>query len=435
MAEGDLKWKYNVEGVIDSVIVTDSNGVIYCGTGYGVPAAKTKIVAVNPDGTLKWAFPSPFAYGFYIITGLYLSNDESVIYVVDGRSDIYALYTSDGTLKWGYGTSYGDAEDPGLSGIIVDANDNIYAGGDSWTASLFSLDSGGNLRWKIEGDDSYSGLIIGKNNTVVYYQDEQGLHEVQLSDGTVNWDYQGASWGCDGTGISIANDETIYFGDCDYFYAINPNGTEKWNFPIGNYAGTNNAIGSNNNIWFVDLYAGNTKVYVVNPSGVEVWHYDLPNWVGSGFAATGLVLDSNDIVYVGCWDHKLYAINPDGTLRWTYTAGDAIPSGIAFSPAEDTVYFGCDDGYLYAIEKLPAPPSCGIVAVGDKVMLCPIGNRHGNTVALKSGNAAVTDKALIAPLNNQAAQKLDFRNCKTQQGDKIICVPVSRAKKNILGLR
>jgi len=80
-------------------------------------------------------------------------------------------------------------------------------------------------------------------------------------------------------------------------------------------------------------------------------------------------------------------------------------------------------------------PTCGIVALGDKVMLCPIGNRHGNTVALKSGNAAVTDKALIAPLNNQAALKLDFRNCKTQQGDKIICVPVSRAKKNILGLR
>jgi len=80
-------------------------------------------------------------------------------------------------------------------------------------------------------------------------------------------------------------------------------------------------------------------------------------------------------------------------------------------------------------------PSCGLIALGDKVMLCPIGNQHGNTVALKSGNAAVTDKALIASLNNQAALKLDFRNCKTQQGDKIICVPVSRAKKNILGLR
>ena len=80
-------------------------------------------------------------------------------------------------------------------------------------------------------------------------------------------------------------------------------------------------------------------------------------------------------------------------------------------------------------------PTCGIVALGDKVMLYPIGNRYGDTVALKSGQAAITDKALIAPLNNQAALKLDFRNCKTEQGDKVICVPISGAKKNILGLR
>ena len=80
-------------------------------------------------------------------------------------------------------------------------------------------------------------------------------------------------------------------------------------------------------------------------------------------------------------------------------------------------------------------PTSGIVALGDKVMLCPIGNRSGNYIALKPDKAALTDKSLIAPLNNQAALKLDFRNCKSKQGDKIICVPISGTKKNILGLR
>ena len=80
-------------------------------------------------------------------------------------------------------------------------------------------------------------------------------------------------------------------------------------------------------------------------------------------------------------------------------------------------------------------PTAGIVALGDKVLLCPIGNRYGGTVALKSGKAATTDKALIVALNNQAAQKLDFRNCQSKQGDKVICASINRAINNVLGLR
>lgn len=433
MAEGDLKWKYNVGGLIESVIITDSNGVIYCGTGYGVSAANDKIVAVNPDGSLKWAFPGPSPWGFYIIAGLALSNDESVLYAVDAGTNVYALYTTDGTQKWMYGyPNPGEVAEPGISGIVVDANDNIYVGSWCCAEGLFSLDLGGNYRWDLGGDECHSGHAIGKSNTVVYYLDvDLGLREVQLSDGTINWTHKGPHWGCYGTGISIADDGTIYYGDCDVFYAINPDGSNKWSFPLGNYGGINNAIGSNGNIWFGDVNGANSKAIVVNPSGVEVWHYDLPDWIGSGNAATGLELDSNDIVYVGCSDYKLYAINIDGSLRWTYTAGDKITSGIAFSPSEDTVYFGCDDGYLYAIEK----EECGKLAVGDKVFLLPIGNFTGNMVALKSGKAATTDKALIAPLDKQAVRKLAFRNCQSSVNDKVVCAPIGNSKKDLLAVR
>jgi hypothetical protein len=78
---------------------------------------------------------------------------------------------------------------------------------------------------------------------------------------------------------------------------------------------------------------------------------------------------------------------------------------------------------------------CGKISIGDKVMLCPIGDRYGDMVALKSGKAAITDKALIAPLDNQAARKLAFLNCKAKQNDKVVCAPIGRTKKNILALR
>lgn len=419
MAEGDLKWKYNAGRPINSIIVTDSNGIVYFGTD-------EKIIALNSDGSLKWEYNGTPPWYFYYITGLALSNDEGVVYVIDGGSDVYAIYTATGNEKWKY-----SAKSPGYSGIAVDTNDNIYIGSNG-AEGLYSLDSAGNFRWGLGGNECHSGHAIGKSNTVIYYLDvDFGLREVQLSNGTINWLHAGLQYGCYGTGISIASDGTIYYGDCSYFYAVNSDGSAKWNFPIGNYAGINNAIGSNGNIWFGDVDGATSKAIVVNPSGVEVWHYDLPNWIGSGLAATGLALDSNDIVYVGCWDHKLYAINSDGNLKWTYTAGNKIQSGIVFSPSEDTVYFGSDDGYLYAIESV----SCGKISVGDKVFLIPIGNYGGNMVALKSGNASVTDKALIAPLDEQAVRKLAFRNCKASVNDKVVCVPIGNSKKDSLAVR
>ena len=422
MAEGDLRWKYNAGVAIQSEIIVDSNGVIYFGT------KTSKIIALNSDGTLKWEFSG----SFYHIIGLALSNDESVIFAVDAGNDVYAIYTATGTKKWGYGVNHGDSENPGLSGIVVDSNDNIYVGSWCCAEGLYSIDYVGNFRWDLGGDECHSGHVIGKNNTVIYYQDvDFGLREVQLSDGTINWLHSSIWLGSYGTGISIAGDGTIHYGNSDYFYAVNPDGSEKWNFAVGGNPGTNNAIGSNGNIWFVDINGANSKVYVLTSAGVEVWHYDLSNWVGPGFAGLNLALDSNDIAYVGCYDYKLYALNSDGTLRWTYTAGNKILSGITISSSEDTVYFGCDDGYLYAIEA----KECGKIKVGDKVFLLPIGNFFGDIVALKSGEVSTSDKAFLASLDEKKDLKLAFKSCKVKTNDKVICLPIEGMKENIVALR
>jgi len=424
MSEGNLRWKYNVGKAMYGGVLVDSNGVIYAGTVWA--GGEGNIVAVNPDGSFKWSYGTRGSVG----SGLALSNDESVVYAGDSGGYIYAIYTATGNLKW----EYTDVEITAvMSGIAVDSNDNIYFGTDNGP-TLKSLDYGGNLRWSTadNGKENYSQVKV-KNTSILYCVTFDGLSQVQLSNGAIDWTYPA---GGEGTGISIASDGTIYYGGgWQYEYAINPDGTLKWRYALGNGAFRANAIGSNGHIWCTDDNGVNSKVVCLNFDGSLDWDYGIPNWIGEPSDTTGLALDSNDIVYIGCRDYKLYVINPDGSLRWTYTAGNQIRSAIKFSPSEDTVYFGCVDGYLYAVEKPIPPPTCGIVAVGDKVMLCPIGNQHGNTVALKSGNAAVTDKALIAPLNNQAAQKLDFRKCTAKLGDKVVCTPIGRTKKNILGLR
>jgi len=417
MAEGDLRWRYDTGSEICSGIVVGSDGVIYFGTDW-----PCKIIALNPDGSLKWEYATRNS----IWGGLALSNDESVVYGGCNDDYLYGIYTATGLLKFSYDSGYTIK-----SGIAVDDNDKIYFGNAN---EIQSLNFDGTLNWLRYHGASYSQFSI-RSNYLYAVVLAGNLYKLNLSDGSEVWHTTTAA-STYGSGVPIAADGTIYFGGLNNIaYAINPDGTTKWSHDAGGNIDSAIGIGSNGNIWFGVTWEVN-KVMVLRPSdGALVWDYPLPNLMGSGYDTTGLALDSNDIVYVGCWDNKLYAINSDGSLRWTYTTGNNVESGIAFSPNEDTVYFGSNDGYLYAIEKLPAPPSCGIVAVGDKVMLCPIGNRYGNTVALKSGKAAVTDKALIASLNNQAALKLDFRNCNAKQNDKVVCVSLNGVKKNILGLR
>lgn len=429
MPEGDLQWEYNAGSQISSGIVVGSDGVIYFGDRYD------GIFALNSDGTLKWKYNTPSTW---VKSGTALSNDESVVYFGGNNSELYAIYTATGIAKWVY-TVPPPSSSSIYSGIVVDVNDNIYYGPGEGRA--VSLTPAGNLRWSVDlteidpdWDENYSGMLIVGN--YVYAATYKGLFKYALANGAEIWQHAPPN-GADGTGISLGIDGNIYYGCTGYFYAINQStGAEEWSFALSNYACTANVVGSNGNIWFIDCSGASTKLYVLNYStGLEIWHYTLPNWVGSGVSgSTGLALD-NDIAYVGCDDYKLYVINPDGTLRWSYTTGNKAQSGIAFSPSEDTVYFGSDDGYLYAVEKVPAPPTCGIVAIGDKVMLCPIGTCYGDNVALKSGKADVSQKAFIASLNNEAAMKLAFRNCKSVLNDKVVCTPVGKLRKSILAVR
>ena len=336
--KGDLKWKYNVGKEMHGGIIVDSNGVIYVGTNWAGGTAK--IVAVNSDGTLKWEYNLRAS----ALSGLALSNDESVVYVGDSDEYIYAIYTSTGNLKW----EYTDADlSTTYSGIAVDTNDNIYFGTDGGP-TLKSLAYDGTLRWSTAdgGKSNYSQITI--KDTSVLYCATTVLSQVQLSDGAIDWTYPAAA---EGTGISIASDGTIYYGGgYQYEYAINPDGSMKWRYSLVNGAFRANAIGSNNHIWCTDDNGVNSKVVCLNPDGSLDWEYGIPNWIGEPWDTTGLALNSNNVVFIGCRDHKLYAIDSGGSLKWSYTAGNQIRSAIKFSPSEDTVYFGCNDGYLYAIE-------------------------------------------------------------------------------------
>jgi outer membrane protein assembly factor BamB len=165
-------------------------------------------------------------------------------------------------------------------------------------------------------------------------------------DGTEKWNYKtgGLIWG---SSPAIAEDGTIYVGSWDCrLHAINPDGTKKWTCP-SNSANIHSspAIAEDGTIYFGTAWSlgDGGKIHAINPDGTEKWRYQ------TGYHITSDPAIGNDgIIYIGSGDTYLYAMWPNGTLKWRFKTGDEIHGHPSI--AEDgTIYIGSWDNYLYAL--------------------------------------------------------------------------------------
>jgi outer membrane protein assembly factor BamB len=158
-------------------------------------------------------------------------------------------------------------------------------------------------------------------------------------DGTKKWNYTTGSLIF--SAPAIGNDGTLYFGSNDgNLYALNSNGILKWAYTTAGSIYSYPAIGSDGTIYFGSI---DNKLYALNPNGTKKWSYTTGNNIYSSPA-----IGSDGTIYIGSVDNKLYAINPDGTLEWSYTTGNNIYSSPAIG-SDGTIYIGSYDHKLYAL--------------------------------------------------------------------------------------
>lgn len=144
---------------------------------------------------------------------------------------------------------------------------------------------------------------------------------------------------------AIDRNGTLYIGVNDFhnsFFAINPKGTEKWRYNVGEYVQSSPAIGANNVIYFG---SNNGNLYALYLNGTLKWYVHL----GGGWVISSPIIDENNTIYAASVDsHALRAIYPNGTVKWSFYATDSIYTSPVLG-ASNTIYFGSNDGYLYAI--------------------------------------------------------------------------------------
>ncbi len=140
---------------------------------------------------------------------------------------------------------------------------------------------------------------------------------------------------------AIAPDGTVYVGCLDnLLYALNPDGTLKWTYATGGPVRSSPAIGADGTVY---VGSWDDKIYAIRPDGSLRWSYTTGDWVES---APAIGLDGT--IYAGSYDGNLYALNPDGSLQWAYDVHDVIQASPAIAP-DGTVYIGSWNRNLYAI--------------------------------------------------------------------------------------
>ena len=260
---------------------------------------------------------------------------------------LYAMYSSNGTVKWTYKIG------PTWASPTIGDDGIIYAPGtDNW--NVLALYPNGTLKWRFHASKNvYSSPAIGEDGTIYCTSYNGYLYALYPENGTEKWKYKVP--GYIRTSPCIADDGTIYTVSTDGpLYAFNPDGTVKWNTSsVG--GGTSPTIGQDGTI-----YCGYRDLYAVNPvNGSIKWKCDLGS---DRTVKDGTPCNSVDgTIYLGTYigevgGGELIAINPDGTEKWRkMIATDYVMSAPAIG-SDGTVYVGSWNdgtepwawGYLHA---------------------------------------------------------------------------------------
>lgn len=346
----------------DHVPAIDADGTIYVG-------GQDKLYALNPDGTVKWSHSVPSQVAYSPI--LY-------VFIDDGANIWFNFNTTMGTA----GLFRVDRE--GNGDAVLGGDSPLYQAGIAYDGTIIAVRQNGVAVMKSNGElepsvgTSWGGgpasnvissvpmgklspkeLVVVKweqsRSNFAFAPDGRSYHLVGLSeeylvpvlsDRTVPWTVApwtapvGTKGGC--FPPALGSDGMVYVACNGQVTAVNPDGTQKWQFPIPGYRAGQPAIAADGTVYFG---CEDSNVYALDPDGKLKWKYPTGDLVLST-----PTIAKNGTIFFGSRDHHLYAVDAEGKLKWRFSAG-----GQVFSPTiapDGTIYALSADGKLYAVQDL-----------------------------------------------------------------------------------
>ena len=328
--QGQLIWKLQTPSPIRTTPAIGSDGTIYLASSIQNSSGRPEgiLYAISPAGRVIWNVTLANFQGYDSLSSPTIGSDGT-IYTSDVGFRTLAV-NPDGTLRWVLQTGGEVFDSPavGQDGTLYVATDDdnpsptVVCG-----QCVAALNPDGTVKWSLRPGGGFGFPAVGSDGTV--YVDGVAVS----SNGTLEW--QGRPF----VSPSIGTDGTIYGTGNRGLFAINQDGSTRWQFPTETEGGSGDpccsydvvqessvAIGSNGILYFGDWFDhycscapepsgyGNATLYAVNPDGTQAWNLVIqPTRACSTFPCPTLSLSdpaigSDGTVYIGSGDGNLYAI-------------------------------------------------------------------------------------------------------------------------------
>jgi hypothetical protein len=347
-----IKWKYagSFNSEFEPVIGTD--GTIYVTDG--------SLLAVNPDGTLKWTYTNSL---FTINCTPALASDGT-IYVIDARGYLIAI-NADGTLKWSLQVM------PGITCITVtspiiapDGTVYIIVLPNSYQSPCYMLaiHYDGTVKWNrilsgyISGMDIYhvantgQGPSLDASGNIYTAQEFWGAGytnyyaEIYNPDGTLNSSYESPA----AFSIQQNYDGCVGQGGMLFIAGLvvpNPNDLSHWLYLDGGDTSAP-ALAADGSIYYGTYYGPQAN----KADGSTAWVQN--NW---GSTSTPTV-DHQGNVFFGSTYYLMWAYDHFENTWWNFDCDGQTETSIPTIGTDGTIYV-TGEGYLYALAASPTPPA------------------------------------------------------------------------------
>ena len=329
----DSDWEFFGTGAPNTPAIA-ADGTLHLVDDYG------DVFGLNADGSMKWRYAMT-GYGTFSAPAV---APDGTVYVGDDAGYLHAI-TKTGTRKWRFLA-------PGIidSSPAIAPDGTIYIRSNDGRLHAINPDTG-TARWSFRmgtsNTVSYSSPVVAPDGTIYCAGADSKLYAV-AADGTQKWvyatDFIFAS-------PALGADGTIHFGviaPTRRFIALRPDGTQKWDFVVGDTVTSSAAIGLDGTLYFGSY---DRRLYAVSATGELRWAYD----TGAAIRGSSPVIASDGTIYIGSIDGKVHHVGPDGTLRRSYATGDEIHSSPILHNGR--LYISSWDYRMYSIDVGQVPAS------------------------------------------------------------------------------
>ncbi|MBL7994341.1 PQQ-like beta-propeller repeat protein [bacterium] len=350
-----IQWSSDLggPGTAAAPVIGDDGTIYIVGEYPGEPKGggirNAGLMAISPQGTLKWFFSKSLDIGNS--EGAYYTNSVAIgrngtIYIGLWDSTFYAL-NLDGTIKWKYRTTRFFSGNP-----VIDEHDNVYVGMDT----IFCFTPDGHIRWKF-ADTAVTQWCVKIT------LDQDAIYCGYLGSGIVALTYNGQKKGFYSNdfgysahaGILVDQSHNLYFKtNGNILNSIDRNGNFRWAGSVDVIGGMSEPALRGDYLYFGSFLG----VYELDKkTGTEITTLTgLPQgrYVNSDVSP---LIDDNGVIYIGAGYGGLSAVTNGANKLWETVIPQADQtefSGYMSLSPDGTLYIATSDFDNQSVNRLYA---------------------------------------------------------------------------------